>query len=234
MTSGFGELTQQQQKVLSTIKTLTEARRGRSPSVREIATDVGLSISRTHEHLRAIKAKGHIEIEEGARAIRVVEVSQDQAADRSVHVRFRGRIAAGLGLLAQEEFGEGLRLPRAMIGRYDEDEVFLLEVIGNSMEGAGVYEGDVLVVHQQDRASDGEMVVAQFHSGEQEQSDQEEQELTVKYYHRKRGQWYLVPMAPGFDWIDADNASIKGRVIGLLRVSILRLTRQQLADSESL
>jgi repressor LexA len=109
-----------------------------------------------------------------------------------------------------------MTLPRLLVGNHDPNQIFVLEVRGESMSDAGVFAGDYVVVAEQRDADHGDMVVAEFTDVTSEEA------ITVKYLHRKRDQSWLVPAAAGFNRIDAAEAMIRGKVIALLRYSIRR------------
>ena len=178
-------LTERQQQVLDYIRQTVDER-GYPPSVREIGEAVGLSSPSTvHSHLNSLVAAGAIKKDPAKpRAIMVVDEGAPVPAvedRRTRDVPVLGRIAAGTPMLAAEHVDEVMPLPTELIG---EGPVFLLEVKGDSMIDAGIHEGDLVAVHSQPDATDGE-IVACLIDGE---------EATVKRLRRRDGTVILVEL----------------------------------------
>jgi len=189
-----------QEKILSFIKSEIE-QKGYPPSVREICAAVGLkSTSTVHAHLNHLENQGLIRRDSTKpRALEVIDGTQV----RSRSVPLVGRVTAGLPILAIENIEDYIVLPQ---NAYGHDSLFGLRVQGESMIEAGIYDGDIIVVREQNNAENGEIVVAMI-----------EDEATVKriYYEKKRVR--LQPenctMAP----IYADSVQVIGKVIALFR-----------------
>ena len=178
---------------------------GYPPSVREIGEHVGLkSPSTVHFHLKGLEAAGLITKAEGkTRAITVSGAhpapARELPADR---VPVLGNVAAGAPILAQECIEDYLTFDTG--GRTG--EYFALKVRGESMKYAGILPGDLVVVHQQPEAHNGEIVVALF-----------EDEATVKTLRRKDGHVWLMPENPDYEPIDGEGCAILGKVIAVVR-----------------
>jgi repressor LexA len=124
-----------------------------------------------------------------------------------VEVPLIGQIAAGIPLDAVELAEETFLLPRRLVGR---GTLFMLRVKGNSMTGAAITDGDLVVVRQQQVAENGEIVAAQLdRSGTAE--------ATVKTLQRLDGHVWLMPHNPAYQPIPADNATILGKVVAVVR-----------------
>jgi repressor LexA len=115
-------------------------------------------------------------------------------------------VAAGTGTLPEDVIDELLPLPRELVGQ---GELFMLQVRGDSMVGAGVLDRDYVVVRRQDAADNGDMVAALLPNMEAE--------ATVKHFSRKGGRVRLLPDNPAFEPIDGDQAQILGKVVAVLR-----------------
>lgn len=201
-------ITERQQQVLDYIRS-TVVDRGYPPSVREIGDAVGLSSpSSVHAQLNSLVAAGMIKKDPSKpRAIVVVDESPAPAAqDRRMRdVPVLGRIAAGTPILAAEHIDEVMPLPTELVG---EGPVFLLEVKGDSMIGAGIHEGDLVAIHKQDDARDGE-IVACLIDGE---------EATVKRLQRKDGKLYLHSENPAYEpLVFSEGVDLIGKVVSVLR-----------------
>lgn len=184
---------------------------GYPPSVREIGEAVALkSPSTVHFHLKGLEEKGFITKAEGktraitlngrkAPAPRPVAEEMHAAIDR---VPVVGSVAAGSPILAEECIEEYMAFDtEGKVGEH-----FALKVRGESMLNAGILPGDMVVVHRQGDARNGEIVVALF-----------EDEATVKTLRRKDGHVWLMPENPDYDPIDGDDAELIGKVIAVVR-----------------
>jgi repressor LexA len=205
MTDGR-ELTDRQRQILEYINAEVR-RRGFPPSVREIGSAVGLSSSSTvHSHLAALEDKGYIRRDPTKpRALEVLGVSRlGRGADMPhVHiVPLVGQVAAGAPVLAAENIETMIPLPDELA----DDSTFILKVKGDSMIEAGIFEGDFLVVHQQQTADNGDIVVALL--GE---------EATVKRFYRETGRIRLQPENSSMEPIYATDVIVLGKVISLFR-----------------
>ncbi|HZD23527.1 MAG TPA: transcriptional repressor LexA, partial [Acidimicrobiia bacterium] len=177
-------LTEGQQQVLDHIKKTVE-KRGYPPSVREIGEAVGLSSpSSVHAQLNSLVELGMIQKDPSKpRAIMITDETPalaEPTSDRNTRdVPVLGRIAAGTPILAAEHVEELMTLPTELVG---DGPVFLLEVKGDSMIDAGIREGDLVAIHKQPDALDGD-IVAVLVDGE---------EATVKRLQRREGKVYLL------------------------------------------
>ena len=176
---------------------LTEFMRenGYAPSVREICEAVGLQSTATvHYHLNALRENGVIAMDEmKKRAIRLPD------ARRGDRIPVVGVVTAGVPILAVENI-EGY------IPWEGEQGLFALRVRGDSMVGAGILDGDKVVVRPQATAENGEIVVALL-----------EDSATVKRLQRKDGTVWLLPENPSYQPIDGTNAAIIGKVKAVIR-----------------
>ncbi len=204
---------------------------GYAPSVREIGDAVGLkSPSTVHFHLKNLAELGLIEKgafkgraivptdREAAGRAAVPQKAANPAAPRAPQLRVLpeteeraprarqvpivGNVAAGSPILAQECIEDYLTFDVG--GR--EDEYFALRVRGESMLGVGILPGDLVVVHRQQVARNGEIVVALL-----------EDEATVKTFSRKDGKIWLLPANPDYQPIDGTHCSILGKVSAVVR-----------------
>lgn len=194
-------LTPKQQQIYDYILAFTEGH-GYPPSVREIAEAVNLkSPSTVHFHLKGLREMGLISQAEGkTRAISIT----DGTRGRRDQVPLVGYVAAGAPILAEENIEEYLTFDTGGVS----GEHFALKVRGESMIEAGILPGDLVVVHQQPLARNGDIVVALF-----------EDEATVKTFHRENGHIWLYPenSSPEYQPIDGEGCSILGRVVAVIR-----------------
>ena len=173
---------------------------GYPPTVREIGAAVGLAPSSVDHHLKALKRQGLLRRDaHGPRAVDVRRVVPDAA----ITVPLVGSIAAGRPILAEENVDDELPLPSTLVGH---GTLFALRVQGESMIGAAIRDGDTVVVRKQPVAENGEIVAALIDG-----------EATVKEYRLRDGHAELVPHNPLFEVIDADRATLLGKVVCVLR-----------------
>ncbi|MFF2173152.1 transcriptional repressor LexA [[Kitasatospora] papulosa] len=192
-----GELTGRQSAIVDFIEREV-ARQGYPPSMREIGQAVKLrSTSSVAHQLTALEGKGVLYRDpHRPRAYRIrtrwTEGFPDaptSAEPAMAHVPLVGRIAAGHPILAEETIEDVLSLPRQLVG---EGHLFALTVVGESMLGAAICDGDT---------------VAAMLNGE----------ATVKRLRRTNGQVWLMPHNPAYEPIPGEEATILGKVVSVLR-----------------
>src|SRR5258708_35153508 len=123
-----------------------------------------------------------------------------------VDVPWVGRAVAGSPILAQELIEDVFTLPRQVVGA---GTLFILKVVGDSMTGAGIVDGDWVVVRQQPDAVNGDIVAATINGIELEG--------TVKTYKEMDGERWLMPQNPAHTPIPGNKARIAGKVVAVLR-----------------
>ena len=210
-------LTDRQRKILTVIQDAVKDR-GFPPTVREIADLVGLASPASVAHqLSALERKGFIKRDPNSpRAIDLtlpnksgvaidglVGGIEGEQSPEAAFVPLVGRIAAGGPILAEESIEAIYPLPKEMVGN---GELFMLEVVGDSMIDAAICHGDKVVVRKQDDAQNGEIVAALLGD-----------EATVKTLKRKDGHVWLMPANPNYEPINGDHAKILGRVVTVMR-----------------
>lgn len=205
------------ERQLQTLQFINEAvnERGYPPSVREICEGLGLASSSTvHSHLQALQRKGYIRIDPTKpRAIEILfdadtGLPHERRPARSVPLL--GRIAAGTPVLAEQHVEEVLPLPADWVG---DGNIFMLEVAGDSMIDAGIFDGDYVIVRQQPTAHSGEIVAAMMPS---EFSD--EAEATVKTIRHKGSAVIFEPANERLEPFEAPpGTEILGKVVGVFR-----------------
>ena len=200
-------LSAMQQKIYDYIAACIQTQ-GYPPSVREIGEAVGLrSPSTVHFHLKKLADAGAIEIGAGkGRAITLTHPAAPAAAPMpeapAGRVPIVGNVAAGSPILAQECIEDYLTFDTG--GR--EGEYFALRVRGESMLNAGILPDDLVVVHRQPTAHNGEIVVALLGD-----------EATVKRLSRRNGEVWLLPENENYRPIDGREATLLGKVTAVVR-----------------
>ncbi|MEU8542090.1 transcriptional repressor LexA [Streptomyces sp. NPDC048717] len=220
-------LTQRQQQILDIIRSHTQDH-GFPPSMREIAAAAGLlSTSSVSHQIRALEKKGFLRQDpQRPRAYVVAEaeagtarlpgraplgplgagvrgLGRERAASGAVTVPLVGRIAAGVPITAEELVEDTLVLPAQVVGS---GRLFAVTVVGDSMRGAQIEDGDVVIVRAQETADDGDIVAAMLDG-----------EATVKRLAHRGAHAWLMPENPRYEPIPGDDAVILGKVVSVFR-----------------
>ena len=208
------QLTERQRQILDLIKDRITAL-GYPPTVREIGEAVGLaSPSSVHAQISTLVKAGKLRRDPSKpRALVVVGEQPPQQVEKLGHSRqdsvrripLLGTIAAGHPILADQHVEDTLQLPTQLVGA---GELFLLRVEGESMTGAGILAGDLVVVRQQPTVENGEIAAVLV----------DETEATVKRVHRlSGGSLELRSENPDFPPFRPDQLRILGRVVTVVR-----------------
>lgn len=197
-------LTTREQAILDCIKNKIRED-GFPPTVREICNEVGLrSTSTVHGYLARLEELGVIKRDPSSS--RAIEVTEDMSwrKKKIVPTPIVGSVRAGEPVLADERIETVLPLPAELIGN---QVSFILTVRGDSMINAGIHEGDLLIVAQQNTAINGDIVVALV-DGE---------DATVKRFYKEADHVRLQPENDAYEPILTKNVQILGKVVGLYR-----------------
>ena len=201
------KITAKQQEILEYIKE-TILKKGYPPAVREICEAVHLkSTSSVHSHLETLEEKGYIRRDPTKPiTIEIIDDCFNLTRREVVNVPLVGTVAAGVPLLAEENIENYYPIPVELLPNA---ETFMLNVKGNSMINAGIFDGDQLIVERCSTAYDGEIVVALV-----------DDSATVKRFYKEDGYYRLQPENDEMDPIIVDHLEILGKVIGLFRLGI--------------
>ena len=204
-TSKSQHLTDKQQLILDFLKSEIK-KNGYPPSVREICDAVGLSSTSTvHAHLGSLERKGYIRRSPAKN--RSTEILEEDfysgGNDELVHVPILGNVAAGMPIFADENIEGTFPVP---MDHVKNDNCFMLHVKGDSMMDEGILDGDLVLVRQQQTATNGDIVIALI-----------DDSATVKFFYREAGHIRLQPANDAFNPMIMDDCEILGKVIGLYR-----------------
>jgi repressor LexA len=197
------KLTKRQQEIFEFIKQYS-GRHGYPPTVRDIGKAIGLTSSSTvHAHLSNLEKLGLVRRDPTKpRALELLgEAARKIVGPSGLPVV--GRVAAGSPILAEENIEDYVEVPRIAGG---DDGEYVLRVSGESMKDAGILDGDYVIVHRQETAANGEIVVALV--GE---------EATVKRYFRESDHIRLQPENSTMEPIRTREVAVLGKVVGVCR-----------------
>ncbi|OUP07804.1 transcriptional repressor LexA [Collinsella sp. An2] len=207
------KISKRQQQIYDFIRSY-QLEKGYPPSVREMAAAVGLSSPSTvHAHLSVLEEHGLIKRD--ATKPRALEVFNEDGSSASlaavkespdrgtITLPLVGRVAAGLPILAEQNVEDSFTVPTEIA---TDSSSFVLEVHGDSMIGVGIFNGDYIIVREQKSAMNGEIVVALIDG-----------EATVKTFYKEQGRVRLQPENPAMEPIYAENPTILGKVVALMR-----------------
>ena len=200
----YGRISKKQQEILDYMKNEI-LNRGFPPSVREICEAVNLkSTSSVHSHLEALEKNGYIRRDATKpRAIEIIDDNFNLVRREVVNVPLVGTVAAGQPILAEENIQDYFPVPADVVPK---GESFILNVRGESMINAGIFNGDRVFVHAQNTAHNGEIVVALI-----------DDSATVKTFYKEKGHIRLQPENDTMDPIIVDDCQILGTVFGVFR-----------------
>jgi len=200
-----GKISDKQREILEYIKE-TILKKGYPPTVREICETVRLkSTSSVHSHLEQLEKNGYIRRDPTKpRTIEIIDDTFNLTRREVVNVPLLGTVAAGAPILAEENIENYFPIPVEMLPN---KETFMLNVKGDSMIEAGIFNGDRVIVEQTDVAQNGDIVVALV-----------DDSATVKRFYKEDGHYRLQPENASMEPIIVEEVQILGRVIGLLRL----------------
>ncbi len=214
------DLTTAQFKALKCFRSFLEER-GSSPTLRELAHEMDYSaVGSAQDVVKLLQKKGFLSVPEKhlSRALRLTEKAEEllgvskPATDDFFQIPKLGQVPAGNPILAIEEKVGTLLVSKTLVSKSGKakkgmaNTLFALAATGNSMTGAGILDGDWLIVESTPVADLGDIVIARLDG-----------DATVKRLAKSRGKWALKPENPDFSLI-TDPFEIVGRVVGLQRV----------------
>ena len=200
-----GKISPKQQEILEYIKEQTLSR-GFPPAVRDICKAVNLkSTSSVHSHLETLEKNGYIRRDPTKpRAIEICDDGFNMVRKEIVSIPVIGQVAAGTPILAEENIDSYIPIPAEMCPKGS--DAFILNVKGDSMINAGIYNGDKLFVQVCNTARNGDQVVALI-----------DDSATVKTFYKEQGHIRLQPENDSMDPIIVDDCKILGKVFGVMR-----------------
>ncbi|MCM1185962.1 MAG: transcriptional repressor LexA [Lachnoclostridium sp.] len=201
---GYGKISAKQQEILDYIKEEI-LKKGYPPTVREICETVKLkSTSSVHSHLETLEKNGYIRRDPTKpRAIEICDDSFQMVRTEMISLPVIGNVAAGQPILAEENIQEYFPVPADLVPK---GESFILNVRGDSMINAGIFNGDRVFVNSASTAQNGQIVVALI-----------DDSATVKTYYKENGHIRLQPENDAMEPIIVNDCQILGTVFGVFR-----------------
>lgn len=201
------ELTHKQQGFLDYLRRVI-TRTGQAPSLRQAAQELSVSHAAVAQMLKVLEEKGHVRREgRYSRTIHLLNRARETAGvQRWREIPVVGHIAAGLPLYAQQEWDGGIVVDTAL---FRGESLFALRIKGDSMQGVGIFDGDVAICEPRQYAENGE-IVAVLIKGE---------EATVKRFFLRRDHVVLRPENPAYAIMryGFGEVLVQGKVIGIQR-----------------
>jgi repressor LexA len=174
------EVTKRQQEVLTFIADYIESH-NYPPTIREIAQHFSISVKGAHDHITALKKKNRIKTnDKHFRTIELIRDIEDTSNDSFKAVPLLGTVAAGKPILSEENLDGTIDIHTSMLKR--NSEYFALTVRGDSMEGAGILDGDTAIIEKQPVVQNGEIAVIQMDDA-----------VTLKTFYRESARIRLQP-----------------------------------------
>lgn len=202
------ELTKRQEQVLRFIEDQIKEK-GYPPSVREIGKAVGLkSPASVHSHLKTLEKLNYIRRDPSKpRAIEVLYTTDgvENVKKETIQVPLVGKITAGEPIIADENIEDYFPMPVEYLSSSAQD-LFMLEVQGESMINAGIFDSDYVIAQKQNYANNRDIVIALTEDG-----------ATVKRFFKEKDYIRLQPENDDMEPIIIPDVYILGKVIGLYR-----------------
>jgi len=196
------ELTDRQKQVLSFIANYIK-KNSYPPTIREIADHFGISVKGAHDHITALRKKGHLR--QADKRPRTMGLTHSRPEDADLlEIPLLGTVAAGLPVLADENFDGNILLHRSMLRK--NKKYFALKVKGDSMTGVGILEGDTAIIEKQNTVRNGEIAVAVI-----------DEAVTLKRFYRESSRIRLQAENPAYKPIYSQEVKILGRLFTIIR-----------------
>jgi len=196
------ELTDRQKQILSFIADYIK-KNSYPPTIREIADHYSISVKGAHDHITALRKKGHLKhADKRPRTMGLIH-SRPEDTDM-MNVPILGSVAAGIPILSDENYDGSVMLHRSMLKK--NRKYFALKVKGDSMSGAGILEGDTAIIEKQSSVRNGEIAVAVI-----------DEAVTLKRFYKESTRVRLQAENPAYKPIYSQDVRILGRLFTLIR-----------------
>ena len=196
------ELTKRQGEILDFIRSFIRKHKY-PPTIREIASSFEISVKGAYDHVKALEKKRQIRCDLGrSRAIEILENPDDEPG--FVELPLIGHVAAGVPLLAEENWDGTVKVSSESLRGKNH---FALRVQGDSMEGAGILDGDTAIFEERKVADNGDIVVAVIN----------DEAVTLKRFYREQNRVKLKAENPVYPPIYTQNVRVLGKLSCIIR-----------------
>jgi repressor LexA len=195
-------LTVRQRQILEFLKSYIQQHQY-PPSMREISKQFSISVRGAYDHIKALERKKYVKIDSNHYRSLVLIQQEPPRTEQIVRIPLLGSVAAGKPLFSEENWERYIAVPAELIGRGNH---FALRVQGDSMIGAGIFNGDLAIVRQQPDAENGQIIVAMV-----------EDAVTLKRLFKEKNRIKLQSENPSYPPIYTQNLRILGRLVHLIR-----------------
>jgi len=200
------EATKRQKEVLDFIGDFSR-KNGYPPTIRDVADYFSIAVRGANDHLQALRRKGLLE--QGDKKSRTIKLKNNFEEEEIMEVPILGSVAAGKPIMAEENMDGVIKLNRSFLKKGF--NYFALRVKGDSMEGAGIMEGDVAIIMQQNTARNGEIVVVMV-------DEDMEEGCTLKTFYMEGSRIKLQPANPKYKVKYYNkNIQILGKLVHIFR-----------------
>jgi len=197
------ELTNRQKQVLNFIADYIR-KQSYPPTVREIADNFEISVKGAHDHITALRKKGHLKHADKRPRTMGLTYKRPEDSPDLIEIPILGSVAAGVPLLAEENFDGNIVMHRSLFKK--NKKYFALRVKGDSMSGAGILEGDTAIIEKQNTVRNGEIAVAVI-----------DEAVTLKRFYKESSRIKLQAENPAYKPIYSQDVKILGRLFTLVR-----------------
>ena len=197
------ELTNRQKQVLAFIGEYIR-KQSYPPTIREIADNFEISVKGAHDHITALRKKGHLKLVDKRPRTMGLTHSKPWDNEDLAEIPILGSVAAGIPVLAEENFDGNIVLHRSMLKK--NKKYFALKVKGDSMSGVGILEGDTAIIEKQNTVRNGEIAVAVLDDA-----------VTLKRFYKESARVRLQAENPNFKPIYSQDVKILGRLFTIIR-----------------
>jgi len=198
------ELTKRQKEVLSFIANHIN-KHSYPPTIREIAEHFSISVKGAYDHIAALKRKNCLKQDGNrSRTMALTETKEEEESKLLLKIPVVGTVAAGIPILSEENWEGTLTLHRPSLKK--NRVYFAVRVRGDSMQGAGIMDGDMAVIEKQNVAANGEIVVAVV-----------DEAVTLKRFYKESSRIKLQAENPDYKPIYCQDVRILGRLAQIIR-----------------
>jgi len=204
------ELTDRQKQVLSFIANYIK-KNSYPPTIREIADHFKISVKGAHDHITALRKKGHLR--QADKRPRTMGLTHSRPEDQDlVEIPILGTVAAGTPILVEENFDGNIMFHRSMLKK--NRKYFALKVKGDSMIGVGILPGDTAIIEKQNTVRNGDIAVVCI----LDEKDSSEEGVTLKRFYRESARIRLEGENPAYKkerWYT--DVKVLGRLFTIIR-----------------